>query len=86
MDVCRLVLPVLIGMMPVDASGKNVLVSLGVIAVTFLTVEGRMLEKGVRIILTLLLLMCVEEVFAYICKEFVVFQSAYRIKHKLLEN
>ena len=80
-----LVLPVLIGMMPVDASGKNVLVSLGVIAVTFLTFEGRMLEKGVRIILTLLLLMCVEEVFAYICKEFVVFQSAYRININYLK-
>ena len=74
-----LVLPVVIGVLPVDASGKNVLVSLGVIAITFLTVEGRVVEKGVRIILTLLLLMCVEEVFAYISKEFIVFQSAYRI-------
>ncbi len=80
-----LVLPVLIGVMAVDASGKNVLVSLVVIAVTFLTVEGRVLEKGVRIILTLLLLMCVEEVFAYICKEFVVFQSAYRININYLK-
>lgn len=80
-----LVLPVLIGVMAVDASGKNVLVSLVVIAVTFLTVDGRVLEKGVRIILTLLLLMCVEEVFAYICKEFVVFQSAYRININYLK-
>ncbi len=72
-----LVLPVVIGVLPVDASGKNVLVSLGVIAITFLTVEGRVVEKGVRIALVLLVLACTDDIYSYTCMDSSIFSNLY---------
>ncbi len=72
-----LVLPVLIGVMAVDASGKNVLVSFVVIAVTFLTVEGRVLEKGVRIALVMLILACADDIYSYTCISNTIFGNLY---------
>ena len=51
-----LVLPVLIGVMAVDAVGKNVLVSLSSVIVIFLSAEGKIREKGIQLALVFLLL------------------------------
>lgn len=60
-----LVLPVLIGMMPVDAVGKNVLVSLSSVIVIFLSAEGKVREKGIQLALVFLLLICIEDIYTY---------------------
>ncbi len=83
--IAGVLMPVVIGNLPIDASGKNVLVSLWVTTVTFLTSGGNIGEKGARLTLTFLLLMCTEEVFRYFCNEILVFKSAYIISLNYLE-
>ena len=47
-----IVCPVIIGVLPVEVSGKSVLVTVVVISVMFLSLEGRGIEKGVELVLT----------------------------------
>lgn len=65
-------LPVLIGFLPIEVSGKNVLVSLSVIGVTFVSMEGNVKEKCVRLVLVFLLLICFDDMFTYLCREIFV--------------
>lgn len=60
-----LVCPFVIGLLPMEASGKSVLVTVSVISVMFLSVEGKVTEKGLKLVLTLILLECIDDVFAY---------------------
>ncbi len=60
-----IVCPVIIGVLPVEVSGKSVLVTVVVISVMFLSLEGRGIEKGVELVLTLILLECIDDVFVY---------------------
>lgn len=60
-----LICPVAIGLLPVEASGKNTLVSFSVIGIMFLTLEGSGVEKGVELILTFILLECIDDAFSY---------------------
>lgn len=60
-----LVCPFVIGLLPVEASGKNTLISFSVIGVIFLSFEGRGMEKGVKLILTFILLECIDDAFSY---------------------
>lgn len=48
--------------------GKNVLIGFCVIGVVFVSIEGRKSEKGVRIVLTFLLVECLNTIFEPICK------------------
>ncbi len=57
-----IVCPVIIGVLPVEATGKNTLVSFSVIGAIFLSMEGKRIEKGVELTLTLILLECLADV------------------------
>ena len=57
--------PVVIGCLPVDVSGKNVLVTASVIVVMFLSLDGMVSENGIKLILTLLLLECIDDSLSY---------------------
>ena len=57
-----IICPVVIGMLPLESTGKNALVSFSVIGAIFLSFEGRRIEKGVELILTFILLECVADV------------------------
>ena len=57
--------PVVIGCLPVDVSGKNVLVTASVIVVMFLSLDGMVSENGIKLILILLLLECIDDSLSY---------------------
>lgn len=63
------VLPVTISMLPIKPTGKNVLVTAGVVGITFILSEGKALEKASEIMLTLLLLVCLDDIFVHICSQ-----------------
>lgn len=72
------VLAVVIGLLKInDDTGKNLLITFTVFIILFISLEGRIAEKGVQLILALLLLSCVENIFAYICEYFVFVNTAY---------
>lgn len=79
-----LVLPVLIGVMAVDAVGKNVLVSLSSVIVIFLSAEGKIREKGIQLALVFLLLICIDNLYASIPQCF-VFGEEYKMNMSYLE-
>lgn len=55
--------PVIIGSLPIeDAAWKNVLVTFSVIGIMFVSIEGTILEKGVKLILFNLLFECINSV------------------------
>lgn len=58
-------IPVVVGIVPMDVAGKNVLITLGVIGVMFLSMEGRAVEKGFQLVLIVLLLVCLDDVLDY---------------------
>lgn len=60
-----LICPVAIGLLPVEASGRSVLVTVSVINAMFWSLEGSLTEKGVKLVLTLILLECMDDVFVY---------------------
>lgn len=60
-----LVCPVVIGLLPIKAIEKSALVTVIVIGVMFLSLEERGVEKGVELVLTFVLLECVDDVFLY---------------------
>ena len=60
--------PVVIGCLPVDVSGKNALITGSIILIIFFSFEGRGVEKGIKILLTLLLLACIDDIFMRPCK------------------
>ena len=78
-----LVLPVLIGVMAVDAVGKNVLVSLSSVIVIFLSAEGKIREKGIQLALVFLLLICIDNLYASIPQCF-VFGEEYKMNMSYL--
>ena len=60
-----IVCPVIIGVLPVEVSGKNTLSSFCAIGIVFISLEGEEIEKGVELILTLILFECVDDVLLY---------------------
>lgn len=68
------VLPLVIGVMPVnDTAEKNLLVTVSVIAIMFLSTEGTVIEKSIKLFLELLVLACIEDIFAYPCGKLFIF-------------
>ncbi len=55
-------LPLVVEALHVKASGKNALITICVLGVMFLSLEGKAVEKGVLLVLALLLLECVDSV------------------------
>lgn len=63
-------LPIVIGTLPLtDASGKNMLVTICVIAIMLVVLEGGILEKAVRLVLVFLLMECIAGLFEYPCDQ-----------------
>lgn len=71
-------IPVVVGIVPMDVAGKNVLITLGVIGVMFLSMEGRAVEKGFQLALVHLLIECVDNIFAkFYMDEFILTNNKY---------
>ena len=76
-----LFLPVLIGFLPIEVSGKNVLVSLSVIGVTFVSMEGNVKEKCVRLVLAFLLLATIDTIFTRPFERILKYISSVHIRN-----
>lgn len=59
------VLPLVIGVMPVNIAGKNFLVTFAVFVILFLSIEGTIINKGIRLVLSLLFNGCIDDIFRY---------------------
>ena len=66
-----ILVPVVVGGLPIDSSGKNFIISIGVVLIMFLSIKEKLVEKGVWLILVLLLLECVDGIFTYPCEKFI---------------
>lgn len=60
-----LICPVAIGLLPVGAIEKSALVTVIVIIVMFVSLEGMAIEIGVKLVLTFILLECVDDIFTF---------------------
>lgn len=60
-----LVCPVVIGLLPVEASGKNTLVTACTIGIVFLSSNQELIEKGINIVLILIILECLADILIY---------------------
>lgn len=66
--VAGLFLTVVIGVLPMnDVAGKNILILIVVVSMMFMTIEGSILEKILRLVLSLLLLECMDSIFSHPC-------------------
>ncbi len=64
--VLGLVLSIIIGVLPRDdVLGKNLLITANVFGVMFISIEGKTIDKSISLVLTLLLLACIDDIFAY---------------------
>ena len=70
-------MPIIINILPVNAEGKNVLITINVIMAIFLSIEGRFSEKGVRLVLTFLLVECLHGIFLEPCEKLFLFVDNY---------
>ena len=77
--VVGILLPVGIGVLPIlSATGKNMLIGFGIIIILFISIEGKLSERGVQLILTFLLTECMNAIFSPICKNmFRIFENDY---------
>lgn len=60
--IVGIILPVMIGIIPIETSGKNVLVTFVVMGITFLTMKGKWVEKIARIAFILVFVSCLEDI------------------------
>ena len=63
--VVGIICPVVIGVLPLGTVEKSILVIIVVISIMFVSLEGRRIEKGVELLLTLIFLECIEDIFRY---------------------
>lgn len=72
------VLAVVIGMLQInDDTGKNLLITFTVFIILFISLEGRITEIGVQLILALLLFACIEGIFAFPFENFLFGNECY---------
>lgn len=73
-------LPIVIGLLPMnDTIGKNLLITISVIIIMFVSMEGTIIYKGIRLILMLLFFECIDDIFAYSCGGyFILVKKQYR--------
>lgn len=77
--VVGILLPVGIGVLPSDdAVGKNLLITIATMCIMFVSIDGRAIEKAVRLVLTFLLIECINAIFVPLGnKIFVNFERSY---------
>ncbi len=73
------VLALIIEFLPVNVAGKNVLVTGSVFVVMFLSIQSRIIEKGIRLLLTQLTLACIDDIFSYPCEQ--IFSGHYYLEY-----
>lgn len=78
--VLGMLFPVIIGLLPLNsARGNEVLVSLSVLCLVFVSMDGTLVEKGAKLILVFLLLECVNVIFMRPCEKILYFvDSQYK--------
>ena len=64
---------IVIGVLPIRAASKNVLVTISVMGVMFLSIEGKIKEKTIRVLLIFLLIECIDFIFSQPCRIFLKF-------------
>ena len=70
--IVGIALPIILGFLSVDISGKIFCVSISVVLVMLVSIEGSYIEKGIRLVLTLLLLECVNGIFTNPCEKLMI--------------
>lgn len=71
-------LPVGIGVFSVsDVFGRNMLITISVVLVMFIIIEGSVLEKAVRLVLAFQLLECIKGIFTYPCENILAWFNNY---------
>lgn len=68
-------LPIVIGVLPINMAGKNFFVTFAVIGIMFVSIEGTIIEKGIRLVLVLLLLGSIDDIFGYSCEKILDFNN-----------
>lgn len=69
-------LPVVIEGLPVKTFEKNILVTISILIIMFVSLKGSMRENGIRLILVLLLLDCVDGIFSDPCKKIILIMGS----------
>lgn len=75
--IAGMVLPVVIAFLPIRAAGKNFLITAMAMGVMILSSEGKVVEKGFRVIFTFLTLACVDKFFEFLFESLFVADSGY---------
>lgn len=65
--------PVVIGCLPVDEIWKSVYVTGDVLFIMLFSINGKLIDNGVQLILTTILLECIDNIFKYPCEQIVGF-------------
>lgn len=74
-----ILVPVVVGVLPIDdSSGKNILLAIVVASILVISLEGKIIENGIRLILILILVECIDDFFVHSCEYIVIFlESEY---------
>lgn len=75
-----ILLPVVIGYLPVEASGKNVLVTVSVMEVTFLVIEGKRLEKMVKTAFVLIFVSLFDDITIELLKNIFSYTKMFSVE------
>lgn len=75
------VLGIVIGILPINIAGKNFLVTVDVIIIVFVSIDGKLVFRSVRLLLAMLLLTCIDATFTYIFDGIVSFQKTDFIEY-----
>lgn len=73
-------LPIIIEMLPVNMAGKNFFVTFAVIGISYVSIEGNIINKGIRLVLTLIFLECIDDIFLYSCEK--IFIKEFYVGHR----
>lgn len=78
-----IIYPIVIGYLPVDSSGKNVLITLFVMGMMFLSLKGKVVDKVIKIALVLIFLSCLDDIFLYAINKVFHFGTMFAIKYNV---
>lgn len=81
-----ILVPVVVGVLPIDDIVERVaLVGISVIVIAFFSITGKILEKGAKLVLIVLLLECLDGIFVHFCEQVLEFYNVqYLISLKYL--
>lgn len=65
--------PVVIGCLPVDEVGKSLIVIVFSFSIMLISMDGKLIENGVQLVLITILLECVDNMYKYPCEQMMMF-------------